>query len=311
VHEEIIPARHAGALEPVLLWMLERDPSLRPTMPQAERALRAVESGTAESVPEQVPADRTVPLADAPPPVEATKVDAVPAAAPVAAAAGASAGASAAPESGAGSGAAPGVEADPAPRKRFPPATRRRALIAALVAALLLGLGGWGLSVALSDHSTAKATGSTTPTGHASASAAPPPASPRPSHASGSKGSAAASASPSAPATSTPPQQSRADQLTSTITDYYQLVPGNLSKAWTWMTADYQQNHAGGWSGYTSFWSKIHSVAASDVTATLPSTVTAMITYHYNDGSTVRERTQFGLVFQQNRWLIASSSVLG
>jgi hypothetical protein len=47
------------------------------------------------------------------------------------------------------------------------------------------------------------------------------------------------------------------------------------------------------------------------VTATLPSTVTAMITYHYNDGSTVRERTQFGLVFQQNRWLIASSSVLG
>jgi len=26
--------------------------------------------------------------------------------------------------------------------------------------------------------------------------------------------------------------------------------------AWTWMTADYQQNHAGGPNGYKSFWSQ-------------------------------------------------------
>ncbi|HXR71807.1 serine/threonine-protein kinase, partial [Actinocrinis sp.] len=48
VHEDLIPARHAGPLEPVLLWMLNRDPDLRPTMPQAERALKAVETGTAQ-----------------------------------------------------------------------------------------------------------------------------------------------------------------------------------------------------------------------------------------------------------------------
>jgi hypothetical protein len=184
-------------------------------------------------------------------------------------------------------------------------------VIAVLIAALLLALGGWGLSVALGGHSTTAKAGASTPTGHAAAStAAAPSASSRPSNPSGSK----SSASPSASATAASAlAQSRADQLTSTIIAYYHLVPGNLSQAWPWMTPDYQQNHAGGWSGYQSFWSKIQRVTVSDVTATLPSTVTATIDYYYKDGSFAKERTQFGLLFDQGqgRWLIASSSVLG
>ncbi|HEU5354070.1 MAG TPA: serine/threonine-protein kinase [Actinocrinis sp.] len=311
VHEDLIPARHAGPLEPVLLWMLNRDPDLRPTMPQAERALRAVETGAVETVAAQPPAAPTVPLAAAPPP--ATRIEPAVAEPAVDEPADAVPAAALAPASSSAPAASAPVSPKPKPpRERFALGTRRRrAVTAALVAALLLGLGGWGLSVALSGDSTAKATGSTTPTSHASAAAGAPSASSHPSSSSGSKGSASAPPSSSAPAASTAPPQSRADQLTSTIANYYRLVPGDLNKGWTWMTPDYQTNHAGGWTGYTSFWSKIQRATASDVTATLPSTVTATIDYYYKDGSHVRERTQFGMVFQQNRWLIASSSVIG
>ena len=292
VHEDLIPARHAGPLEPVLLWMLNRDPDLRPTMPQAERALKALETGTA-----QPPATRALPIAAAPPP--ATQAEPEPAAAEPADSVPAPLPAASAP-----------VSPEP-PRKRFAALgpRRRRAVIAVLAAALLLGLGGWGLAVALGSDSNAKATGSTMPTSHASASRGAPSASAQPSHTAVSK--APPPASPSAPATSTSPPQSRAAQLTSTIVDYYRLVPGDLTKGWTWMTPSYQQNHAGGWSGYTSFWSKVQRVTASDVTATPPSTVTATIDYYFKDGTHARERTQFGLVNQQNRWLIDTSSVLG
>jgi hypothetical protein len=47
------------------------------------------------------------------------------------------------------------------------------------------------------------------------------------------------------------------------------------------------------------------------VTATLPSTVTATINYHFKDGSSARERTRFGMVYQQGRWLIDTSSLVG
>jgi hypothetical protein len=99
-------------------------------------------------------------------------------------------------------------------------------------------------------------------------------------------------------------------QLSSAIVDYYHLVPGNLDAAWTRMTADYQQNHAGGTTGYHAFWAKIDSVGLSDVSARAPDSVTATIDYHYKDGHDDVERTGFGLVRQDGRWKIASSTVL-
>ena len=100
-----------------------------------------------------------------------------------------------------------------------------------------------------------------------------------------------------------------ATQLTSAITDYYKLMPGDLSDGWNHMTADYQQNHAGGMAGYQSFWGGVASVDVTEVSATPPGTVVATITYHKKDGSTPVERTTFGLVQQDGMWKIASSSV--
>lgn len=103
---------------------------------------------------------------------------------------------------------------------------------------------------------------------------------------------------------------SLSQQLSSAITQYYQLVPGNLNAAWNYLTTDYQQNHAGGMSGYQSFWDQIQSVSLSDVVAQPPGTVLATIDYSYKGGKRVRERTSFGLVNQGGLWKIASSSVL-
>lgn len=276
VHEQIIPLRNAGPLEPVLLWMLQRDPALRPTMTQARRALEAIESGGGKDAAKAVPTEAaaTSPPATSAPP---------------------------APPAGTEAGAATSG-APEQPRQR----RRSLALIGALIAAVLLGLGGWALA-ALPGHSQSPppVAGSSAHASHA-ASSAPVSASAHPlSHPATAATSASAQRSASATATS----QDIAAQLVSTISDYYKLVPGNLDQAWTWMTSDYQQNHAGGRNGYESFWSQIQRVSVSGVTANPPS-VFATIGYYYKNGSTAVERTQFGMVQQQGRWLIASSSVL-
>jgi hypothetical protein len=88
-------------------------------------------------------------------------------------------------------------------------------------------------------------------------------------------------------------------------------MPDHLDQGWNWMTADYQQNHAGGRSGYESFWSEVQRVSVSDVVAQPPATVVATIDYFRKDGSTAQERTSFVLVFQQGQWKIAGSTVVG
>ncbi|MBR7836857.1 hypothetical protein KDL01_26500, partial [Actinospica durhamensis] len=118
-----------------------------------------------------------------------------------------------------------------------------------------------------------------------------------------------AGASPSA-ASSTGSSADVAAQLKSAIAAYYKLVPDHLDQAWPYMTADYQQNHAGGLSGYRAFWSQIKSVTVSDIKATPPSTVVATLTYHYLDGQVIRQPTRFELVLSDGVWKIASTSVL-
>src|SRR5207244_2788365 len=107
----------------------------------------------------------------------------------------------------------------------------------------------------------------------------------------------ASSPSPS-PKPSASGSQDVAAQLVSAIVSYYKLMPNNLDAGWHYMTADYQQNHAGGRSGYQQFWSQIQRVTTSNVSATPPNSVTATITYFNKDGTTTVERTQFGMVFQ-------------
>ena len=278
VHGDIPAPAHAGPLAPILLWMMERDPALRPTTVQVQRALESIESahGTATTV--AIPVEETVAI---PEPADS------PAAPPPA-----------------------GPEAPPS-QTHFTPAVRRSLVVSILVALLLVGIV-VGLLLHGQSHPTAGSSGIAA--AH-SGSTAP---SPTPSHttataAAGAPASQSPSSAASAPAVPPPASasQSLADQLTSTIVDYYKLMPDNLDQGWNWMTADYQQNHAGGRNNYVSFWSEVQRVSVSDVVAQPPTTVVATIDYFYKDGSTAHERTTFGLVNQQGQWKIASSAVIG
>jgi hypothetical protein len=87
-------------------------------------------------------------------------------------------------------------------------------------------------------------------------------------------------------------------------------MPGNRDAAWPLMTADYQQNHAGGRSGYERFWSAVRSVSVGDVTASPPDGAVALVTYTFTDGRVVDERTAYRFVDEGGALKIAATDVL-
>jgi eukaryotic-like serine/threonine-protein kinase len=323
VHEDIKPLRHVGPLAPILMWMLEREPDQRPTMPQVQRTLEALETELTEPQADETEAAETEADESDAAETEAAATEAEgneaaeASADEVPAAAAAAAAAAVVPPPAEAENPTP-VTAPVAPRRRPARAPlsprKRRAVAGGLLAALLLAIGTVVLVQSLGSHAAAGSPGVSS--SHSSAAVAQ--SSPA-THAAASAAVAQPSQSPSTatspttvPSTTPAPTNSLsvASQLTSTIVDYYQLVPGNLDQAWTWMTADYQTNHAGGPTGYRSFWAQIQRVAVSGVTAQPPSTVVATIDYYYKNGSIIEERTSFGLVSQQGRWKIASSYVI-
>jgi len=241
----------------------------------------------------------------------ATPADAAPAAVAVPPAVAAPSAASAAPSAGGGAGASTGTPAKAAGSRRRPPllwaAMAVAAVLAAGVAAIVATNGPSGSTTATS--STASPARAGHPSGPAFASsAASSSASTSPV---GSTATTSVASSPSVSSTTASSKPADvAAQLKSAISDYYQLMPNHLDQAWGYLTADYQQHHAGGMSGYRSFWDQVQSVKVSDIVAQPPSTVTATIVYSYKNGSTAKERTSFGLVRSGGIWKIASSSVL-
>ncbi|HEY0804146.1 MAG TPA: serine/threonine-protein kinase [Pseudonocardiaceae bacterium] len=172
--------------------------------------------------------------------------------------------------------------------------TRRRGILVALVLGVMLVT---GVLIALMNDGGAAKTAGGPPHTVTRAPAPPAPA-------------ATATTTPKAAVTTPSVPQDITGQPANAITGYYQLVPGDLGTAWGHMTADYQQNHAGGMTGYQQFWQPIARVSLSGMTANPPDTVTVTITYVYRNGNVVVERTQFGLIQQDGMWKIASSSVL-
>ncbi|TDP92841.1 serine/threonine-protein kinase [Labedaea rhizosphaerae] len=235
-------------------------------------------------------AERT--LADAephPPAAAATAVTATAAATPTSAGPAATAGAAA---------PATAVTRSSAPR-------RRRAVLAALAVAVLL-IAGVLVAVLTNDNGPDRAAPPGTKPAPTTTTA---PRSTTAGSTTSKAGTSTTSAPSSAPAKPPTPQDVPA-QLTAAIVDYYQLVPGNLDVAWNHMTADYQQNHAGGRSGYQRFWQAIARVTVTDVTPSPPHTVTATVNYYYRSGNVAVESTRFGLVQENGMWKIASSTVL-
>jgi hypothetical protein len=94
------------------------------------------------------------------------------------------------------------------------------------------------------------------------------------------------------------------------VRTYYALLPGNTDAAWQRLTGSYQSGHAGGRSGYDSFWGQMRRVSVSRVSGSPPGSVQALVTYHYKDGRVVDEVTDFGLVRQNGILKINSSSVV-
>lgn len=298
----VIPPRRCGRLTPVINDMLQPNPASRPTMRQVEQALSiAAAGGVAPAAshllvsPSQQtqqltlstnpPAKPTPPPATPPPPFPTPTRDAPLAAAPA------------------------------------QPRRRRGLLIIAAAVAILLVLSGALLALVSTISGGGKTTGSslttaplstarsaTTPAA-ATTSLAPPavagappvsaaataPATPAPAGGSQSASTSAAGAAPSTGADA--------------ISSYYALIPNDLSDAWAKLTASYQKT-SGGIDSYQQFWSTIAHVTATEVNMQDDGSVQATITYVYNDGKVVAERTSFGLIRDDGQLKINSSRAL-
>ena len=122
-----------------------------------------------------------------------------------------------------------------------------------------------------------------------------------------------------APAQSAPPEAEPAPEPTpvspeqrvvDTISRYYAMMPENTDGAWPLMTADYQENHAGGRNGYEGFWSGISDVSITDVRATGPDSGQATLTYYFRDGRVAEEATAYRFTDEGGVLKIAATEVL-
>jgi hypothetical protein len=164
-------------------------------------------------------------------------------------------------------------------------------VLAALLVVLLGGVIGWAL---VSGNGT-----NGQPTGHSAA---------------GGPGSTAArtggSAPNSAPAGSGPVTHGRptAQQLADAITNYFQVVPGDLTTGWSLLTRHFQQTRAQGWASYRDYWNGVHRVDVTSVSGQPPHTVTASLVYHYKNGQVVEQTTTFTMQRQGGVLKIAAES---
>jgi hypothetical protein len=120
----------------------------------------------------------------------------------------------------------------------------------------------------------------------------------------------AESAPPEAEPTPEPAPVSPEQRVVDTISGYYAMMPENRDSAWPLMTADYQENHAGGRGGYDAFWSQISDVSIADVRATGPDTGQATLTYYFRDGRVAEEVTAYRFTDEGGVLKIAATEVL-
>ena len=119
---------------------------------------------------------------------------------------------------------------------------------------------------------------------------------------------------PSAPPPETtapaPPPPTPEERVAQTVTGYYAALPGDIESAWPLMTADYQENHAGGRGAYEAFWGAIADVEVADVSVSAPDGAQATLTYYFRDGSVVQEVTAYRFVEEGGVLKIAATEVL-
>ena len=293
------PPQQAGPLTALVMRLLSDDAKERPTASQARDALAPIAEGKppasgnpstgtavldvgaaavaaavagpslADPAPEQVATAAALPPAP-PPPVRPT-----------------------------GGGAAGGDDGD------APATVRRRPLLIALAAALVVGL---GVLAAVLTSGTDPGTGSSAPTTEA---AAPAPAAP-----SVVTTTSAAPTTEAAPTTSAEPTTTSETTTTTgsaPVTDpvgfvqsFYGLLPGNTDAAWA-LLGPTAQSQSSGRSGFDSFYGGLSRVWAEDLRVN-GNTVTATIVFTGKDGQVSREGYTFVLGTQDGRQVIESFS---
>jgi hypothetical protein len=186
-------------------------------------------------------------------------------------------------------------------------ADRRRPLLIALAAVLVVGL---GVLVAVLTRGTDAGSGSQTPT--TSAAAAPAPAR------SVAPTTGAVPTTSAAPTTSTEPSTTSETTTTETtesvpVTDpvgfvqsFYGQLPGNTDAAWA-LLGTTAQDQSGGRSSFDSFYGGLSRVWAENLRAS-GNTVTATIVFTSKSGSVSRENYQFVVGSQNGRQVIESFS---
>jgi tRNA A-37 threonylcarbamoyl transferase component Bud32 len=337
---DIIPPQQSGPLTPVLLRMLSESESDRPTMEEVARELRAplvpeagtlgaaaVLAGSTAALP-----DEAARAFDEPTPAGAVVTDQPLADAGAGAAAAGSAGAAGVAGVGGVEGAVgqpggldllwPGDDERPTePETSERDTNGRRTLLvvlalAAVAAALVFGFlsqqddpplsaqpgpgttSEEGVSPSASPSSPAP-TPSPTRSSPAPTSRAPVPTSPAPEP-------TRAAPTTAAPVSGTP----TARQLTTAVRDYYALMPDNLDAGYALLTDNYKDDHASSRSSYAAFWGDIDDVSVSNVSGSSPGSVTATITYEFEDGRVYVERHSYSLVEEDGILKIDESEVL-
>jgi eukaryotic-like serine/threonine-protein kinase len=293
---EIATPQQSGPLTPLLLHLLQSNPEQRPTMPQAHDALAALAvrlSGSHGGL--AVP---TVPLSHNDPrcePVLTTQLSPRQSAPPQ----------QTPPQEIPTTGARTEVDATigQPPTGSAPngsPQHRRLGLVAGIMAIVLLTIGVLATVLISSGKTTSGAITGVEAAHPTSTLGAPAenPTVPTPSR----------SRNPAQVITSGNPQDTR-EQVQQAITDYYALMPENLPAGWRRLTANYQQSHAGGFTGYQNFWNLVQRVTVSDISAEQGATVDATIDYFFKDGRVVEEQTSYQLLTQDGLWKIDSSTV--
>jgi hypothetical protein len=285
------PPLQAGPLTALVMRLLSDDPKGRPTASQARDAL--------------------APIAEGKPPAsgQSTTGTAVLDVGAAATAAGdGTAAADPAPEQVATAAALPPTP--PPPARPADPGSggstapdRRRPLLIALAALLVVGLG-----VLVAVLTFGADTGSQSPS--ATTAAAPAPAAP-PANTPGAAPTTTAAPTTSAEPTTSAPTTTETTTESAPVTDpvgfvqsFYGLLPGNTDAAWA-LLGPSAQSASGGRSGFDSFYAGIERVWAENLRVS-GNTVTATIVFTPKDGPVTRESYTFVLGVQDGRQVIES-----
>jgi hypothetical protein len=192
-------------------------------------------------------------------------------------------------------------------RATAPKTTRRRAGVIAGVLALLVAV---GLGAAFLFASVQGDPGVADPAPSETADAEPAPTSEPESEEPATSTPQSTQQPPEEQPEPTPAPVTPEQRVVDTIAGYYALMPEDRESAWPLMTADYQENHAGGRDGYEAFWSQVADLTVTDVSASGPDSGQATLTYTFRDGRVVEEVTAYRFQDEGGVLKIAASDVI-